>query len=146
MNNNYTKEMLQKLYENINAAKAGLIDIMPKLKDTRLIANITCLIEGYSQFAKDAESLGHNVNEKNKIGDAIARVGAKFAVEMKTVNDSSSEHISQMIIEETATGITDNISLIRDYENTSCSEKVLTLARSVVNFQERSIEKIKPYL
>jgi tRNA A22 N-methylase len=53
--------------------------------------------------------------------------------------NSAREHASTM-------GITDNIRLVRDYENSNCKESALSLARSVVSFQEQAVERTKGFL
>ena len=65
---------------------------------------------------------------------------------MNTIADSTDAHLAQLIIEEITMYITDTIRLVRDYENSNCSEGALTLARNVVSFQEKSIENLKRYL
>jgi hypothetical protein len=42
--------------------------------------------------------------------------------------------------------ITDGIKLLRDYENTDVSEYALKLAREVIEFEERNLERAKKYI
>ena len=76
----------------------------------------------------------------------MTKMSAKIGIEMNTLKDDSDEHIAEMIIEGTTMGITDTIRLVRDYENSNCSEDALSLARRIVSFQEKSVEKAKKFL
>ena len=65
---------------------------------------------------------------------------------MSSLTDSSDKHIAQMAIESTTMSITDNIRLVRDYENSNCRESALKLAKNVVSFQENAAERMKSFL
>jgi hypothetical protein len=51
-----------------------------------------------------------------------------------------------MVAEGSTMGITDGIKLLRDYENTDVSEYALKLAREVIEFEERNLERAKKYI
>ena len=59
---------------------------------------------------------------------------------------ATSSHIADMMIQGATMGVTDTTKLIREYENTSCSEEALKLARDTVKYEEESIERLKKFL
>ena len=52
----------------------------------------------------------------------------------------------KMMIKGAMMGITATTKLIRENENTSCSEEALALARRTIGYEEESIERLKEFL
>lgn len=143
---NCTVELLEALYKDLGTGKNFIIEIMPKINDREMREDLTKHLDKYSEFCSRAESMLEAMGRSAKQKSAISRMGAKIEFEMNTLTDSSRERIAQLIIEGTTMGITSIIGLVRDYENSSCSEEALSLARSVVSYQEKIVEKSKKYL
>lgn len=143
---NCTVELLEALNKNLGTGKNFIIEIMSKVKDREMREDLTKHLDKYSELAERAESMLCRLGRSAKPQSAISKMGAKLELEMSTLTDSSTERIAQLIIEGTTMGITNNIGLVRDYENTSCSEEALSLARAVVSYQEKVVEKSKKYL
>jgi hypothetical protein len=97
------------------------------------------------RYADIKAELSSVTNDTPKVG-AVGRMTAKLGVEMSSLTDSSDKHIAQMAIESTTMSITDNIRLVRDYENSNCRESALKLAKNVVSFQENAAERMKSFL
>ena len=143
---NCTGELLEELYKNVNMGSASLTNIMPKVKSSELSSELTSQLGEYGKFAKQIETeLKANGHEANGEG-LMTKISAKMGIEMNTLTDSSDNHIAQMVIEGTTMGITDTIRLVRDYENSNCRESALSLAKSVVSFQENAVERTKAFL
>ena len=43
-------------------------------------------------------------------------------------------------------GITDATKSLREYENTSCSEEALELAKRIIKYEEDTVERLKKFL
>ena len=76
----------------------------------------------------------------------MAKMMSKMGISINTMMDSTSSHIADMMIQGATMGVTDTTKLIREYENTSCSEEALKLARDTVKYEEESIERLKKFL
>ena len=82
---------------------------------------------------------------------AGASVSAKAGMAMSTMMDTTTSHLAQMTIEGSTMGTTDLLRKINEYEceageKGEGAEKVLSLARRTVDFEESCIEKLKSYL
>ena len=143
---NCTEELLSELYKNINMGMESLRDIIPKVKSSELSCELTKQLDSYSDFSDKTAKLLTRIGGQPKEKGMMSKMGAKIGIEMNTLVDATDAHIAQMIIEGTTMGITDTIRLVRDYENTNCSEDALSLAKEVVSYQEKVVDKMKSYL
>lgn len=141
-----TKDFLDSLYKNVKMGADSIIDLMPKVKDDELRAEMTAELEKYESFAKDIRELLFDKGEEPKPESIMAKMGVKMGVMMNTMMDDTTSHIADMMIQGATMGITDTTKLIREHENTNCSEAALALARKTVQYEEESIERLKKFL
>ena len=143
---NCTKEMLEKLYRNVNAESDSLTGMVSKVKGTELSSELTSQINGYGELMGRIQSELLEATSQMPEKSVLSKMTAKLGTEISTLTDSSDERIAQLAIESATMGITNNIRLVRDYENSNCKESALSLARSVVSFQEQAVERTKGFL
>ena len=143
---NSTEEMLEELIKNLSMGKQSLMNILPKTKSTALKDELTEQLDDYGKFCDEAKALLDSVGGEPKSENVFSKLGAKIGIEMNTLMDPSDEHVAQMVIEGATMGITQTIRLVREYENTSCSEEALSLAGRTVSYQEKTVEDMKKYL
>jgi hypothetical protein len=141
-----TKDFLDSLYKNVKMGADSIIDLMPKVKDDGLRAEMTAELEKYESFAKDIRELLFDKGEEPKPESIMAKMGVKMGAMMNTMMDDTTSHIADMMIQGATMGITDTTKLIREHENTNCSEAALALARKTVQYEEESIERLKKFL
>ena len=141
-----TATVLNELYKNVDMSKESLLDVLPKIKNSEFSSEITSQLEEYSRFEKKLVPLIKAECADPKPQGVVSKMSAKLGIEMKTMMDPADERIAKMVIEGTTMGITDTIRLVRDYENSNCSEEALSLARELVSFQEKCVERTKKFL
>lgn len=143
---NCTGEMLEKLYKNVNAESDSLTGMVSKVKGTELSSELTSQINGYGELMGRIQAELFEATSQTPEKSVLSKMTARLGTEISTLTDSSDERIAQLAIEGATMGITDNIRLVRDYENSNCKESALSLARSVVSFQEQAVERTKGFL
>lgn len=141
-----TKSFLDELYKNIKMGADSIIDLMPKVSDRRLREEMTSELEHYEGFAGKIRSLLFDIDEEPREESFMSRLGVKMGVAMNTMMDDTASHIADMMIQGATMGITSTTKLIRESENTPCSEQALALARRIVEYEEESIERLKEFL
>ncbi|MBE6592521.1 MAG: hypothetical protein E7642_00835 [Ruminococcaceae bacterium] len=141
-----TKQFLDSLYKNVKMGADSIIDLMPKVKDDGLRAEMTAELEKYESFAKEIREILFDNDEEPKPESIMSKMGVKMGVMMNTMMDDTTSHIADMMIQGATMGITNTTKLIREYENTTCSESALALARKTVQYEEESIERLKKFL
>ena len=143
---NCTEQMLEELIKNLVMGKQSLMNIIPKAKSEKLRDELTEQLDCYGKLCDEAKALLCSIGGEAKSENVFAKIGAKIGIEMNTLMDPSDEHVAQMVIEGATMGITDTIRLVREYENSKCSEDALSLARRTVSYQEKTVEDMKKYL
>ena len=140
------KTMLDAMYKNVKMGSDSLIDIMDKAKDKAFREEITAEVEEYEKYAKQVATMIRDNGDTPKEENIVAKMGAKMGMAMNTLTDSSTSHLAQMVIEGATMGTTELTRLIREHENTNCSESTLKLARDIVKYEESTIESMKKFL
>lgn len=141
-----TKKFLDLLYKNVKMGADSIIDLMPKVKEQKMREEMTAELEHYESFAKEIREILFKNGDEPKEESLMAKMGTRMGVMMNTMMDDSTSHIADMMIQGATMGITDTTKLIREYENTSCAEDALALARKTVKYEEESIERLKRFL
>lgn len=141
-----TKSFLDSLYKNVKMGADSIIDLMPKVKDQAMREEMTAELENYEGFAKEIRDILFANGDEPKEESLMAKMGTKMGVMMNTMMDDTTSHIADMMIQGATMGVTDTTKLIREYENTTCSEEALALARRTVKYEEESIERLKSFL
>ena len=144
--NTATLNLLEAIYKNVRMGADSIIDIMPKVSDDSMRTELTSELERYEEFSAEIEKAILNMGEDAKDQGILAKLGTKMSVAMNTMVDSTTSHIAEMMIQGGTMGITDATKLLREYENTSCSEEALDLARRVIEYEEATVERLKKFL
>ncbi len=139
-------ELLEQIYKNVKMGADSIIKLLPKVSDGKFKTDLTDQLNGYEGFASRAKQGLKEQGVHAKEENVVTRMWASIGMTMSTLTDSTDSHIAQMVAEGSTMGITDGIKLLRDYENTNVSESALTLARDVISFEERNLERAKGYI
>ena len=141
-----TKGFLDSLYKNVKMGADSIIDLMPKVKDSGMREEMTSELEHYEKFAKDIRKILFDMGEEPKEESFMAKAMTKMGITLNTMMDDTTSHIADMMIQGATMGVTDTTKLVREHENTACSEAALALARETIRYEEESIERLKKFL
>lgn len=143
--NNY-KTLLDEMYKNVKMGADSIVNVMPSVEDKTLREELTAQLERYGEYAHKIEDILYSDGSSPKEEGMITKMSSKLGIKFNTMMDSTSTHISEMIIEGATMGVTNMTRLLREYENTSCPEKILSLARDIIEYEEATIETMKKFL
>ena len=134
------------IYKNVKMGSDLIVTMMPKIDDQQLKADVTEQLASYEKYASKAKKLIKSSGEELKEESAISKFMAKMGVQMNTLTDSTTSHLAEMMIQGSVMNVTDLIRKIHESENTDGGSAEITMAREVVHFEEKNIEKFKEYL
>ena len=139
-------EMLSDLYKNVMMGSSSTTDVLGRVKDPDLRAEMTKIIDGFEGLASRTSKLMLEAGLTPKEESMLAKAGAKIGMVMNTATDSTSEHIAEMMIQGLTMGVTELYRNIGEAEEAGISGEPLSLCREALSFEENAVEKLKSYL
>ena len=139
-------EMLSDLYKNVKMGSSSTTDVLGRVKDPDLRAEMTKIIDGFEGLASRTSKLMLEAGLTPKEESMLAKAGAKIGMVMNTATDSTSEHIAEMMIQGLTMGVTELYRNIGEAEEAGISGEPLSLCREALSFEENAVEKLKSYL
>lgn len=139
-------ELLDDLYKNLKMGSASTTDILGRVKDADLRKEMTNIIDGCEGLASRVSKLMIQSGITPREESMLTKAGAKLGMVMNTATDTTSEHLAEMMIKGMTMGVTELYRDIREAEEVGISGEALTLAREALEFEEKSVEKLKIYL
>ena len=139
-------QLLDDLYKNLKMGTTSTTDILGRVKDPDLRAEMTKTIDGFEGLASRVSKVMIEAGITPKEENMFTKAGAKIGMMMNTATDSTSEHLAEMMIQGLTMGVTELYRDIGEAEEVGISGEVLTLAKEALDFEERAVEKFKTYL
>lgn len=140
-------ENLKVLKELHKGAKMGMDSISfvsEKVEDSEFKDNLSFQYTEYSQFLDRINKLYENygeIPEENAMGQ---KVMSWTGIQMNTLNDKTTSHLAELLIQGTDMGIIKGRKLLNS--NPNISEDVRSLLDNFVVTQENSINQLKKFL
>ena len=118
--------------------------IMDKVEDENLKKELD---RQYREYKEISEEIGkiypeYSEDEPHKTS-TINKVMTWYGIEMKTLMDSSTSKIAELLMQGTNMGIIEGRRLLNDKET---NEEINKLVEKYVQVQETAVEKLKPFL
>lgn len=139
-------ELLKGMYKNVRMGANSITDLLPKVTDEKMRRELICELKEYEEFSSKLSGMLARMGEEVSDTSAFAKLGAKVSVTVNTMIDSTPSHVAEMMIQGGTMGVTDATKLLREHENSSCSEEALAITRKIIKFEESSVEKLKSFL
>ena len=149
MNNttrNKNAELLQDIYSNVKMGSDSIINLLPKIKDDNMKTLMTNQLNQYEKFAQNVKNQLVNQGVEPKEPNPIAKISSKLGMEMKSLQDSTTSHMAEMMVQGSTMDVTDLLQKVSAYEKLPECKNSVSLAKEIVAFEERNIEKMKDFL
>ncbi len=143
---NKTGELAAAIYKNVTMGAEIIVTMMPKIKNDELKKDVTEQLASYEEYATKVKGLIEKAGEEPKEESMMSKFMAKMGVQMNTLTDSTTSHLAEMMIEGSTMNVNDLLRKIHEAEEHDGGSAEMNLARDVVSFEERNIEKLKEYL
>jgi hypothetical protein len=140
------ESFLGAIYKNVKMGSDSMVNIMDKVGDDGLRRELTAELDQYEQYSNEISKMIYDCGGKPKEENIVTKLGAKMGMAMNTLTDTTTSHLSEMVIQGATMGMTDMTTAIREYENKNCSESALRLARDIAEFEDKSVDKLKKFL
>ena len=124
----------------------SIINLLPKINDEEMKCFMTSQLDKYEGYAQSVKQILSDKGVEAKEPNPLSKLGAKIGMEMKSMQDSTTSHMAEMMVQGSTMDVTDLLQKVSAYENyPECKESV-ALAKEIVAFEEKNIEKMKQFL
>lgn len=137
-------EVLAEIYRNAQLALQSISDILPQIDDEGIKEEIKREHEEYEHISGRAAQLAKKFNIEIKEPNPVKKAMMWSAIKMNTVADNSAQHIAQMMIKGTVTGITSLKTTLTDAGDMDMEIK--ELLTNLIALEEGFERKLKKYL
>ncbi len=100
--------------------------------------------EDYKQVAEKIEEIYPDYSSKEPHETSTAnKVMTWYSVQMKTITDSSTSKLAELLLQGTNMGIIEGRKLLNNKE---ADKRIITLIDEYIKMQEKAVEKLKKFL
>ena len=145
-NNIKDSELLQDIYSNVKMGSDSIINLLPKIKDDNMKTYMTSQLDQYEKYAQAARKQLISQGIEPKEVNPISKLGAKIGMEMKSMQDNTTSHMAEMMVQGSTMDVTDLLQKVSIYEKHPECRNSVKLAKEIIAFEERNIEKMKEFL
>ena len=138
------KEVLLKLYQNVEMGIAGIESLENKIESRSLAKLILNQKKEYEILKEKLVSLCSKYNVEDKELGSFAKISSDLMVNMKTLMDKSEHTIAKMMMEGTNKGLIQLEELLNNYQGKD--EKILDLIKKTIDLEHQNNEELKIYL
>ncbi len=138
-------EILSEVYRNAQLALQSISDILPEIDDVQIKEEIEREHEEYEKICGRAAQLAKKYGTELKEPNPIKKAMMWSAIKMNTVADNSAQHIAQMMIRGTVTGITSLRTTLTD-GGENIDEEIKELLNNLIAVEEDFERKLKRFL
>ena len=145
-NKNKDSELLQDIYSNVKMGSESIINLLPKIKNDDMKMFMTNQLDQYEKYAQDVKNQLVSQGIEPKEPNPVSKLGAKIGMEMKSLQDSTTSHMAEMMVQGSTMDVTDLLQKVSVYEDMPECRNSVKLAKEIVAFEEKNIERMKAHL
>lgn len=141
--NNNRKAVLD-VYKNAHIAMQSISDLLPEIKDGELKNELLDEYDGYKAVIDD---ISLYLNKKGITPEDIGvfqKTMMKGAIKFKTMIDASRNHIAEMMIKGTVTGITELCAMRNESKN--LDDEVVDFIARLLHLEEEYERRLRKFL
>ena len=142
---NCNLDFIGEVYRNASVALQSINDIMDKIEDNGLKAEIQKEYEGYESFISELTSYMTEKGYEIKDIGVMKKAMMWSAINMNTAFDQSKSHISQIMVKGTVMGITELCGIINNSKHIT-DKTIIEYAKKLKELEETYEQKLKKFL
>lgn len=145
-NNKKERNVLDELNKGAYMGMDAIHYILDKVKDESLKEEWNRQYREYKEIAQAIEKLYPKYNDEKSEPhktNTINKIMTWYGIEMKTILDSSTSKIAELLLQGTNMGIIEGRKLLN---NKQTKENINNLVKKYVSMQETAVEKLKKFL
>lgn len=137
-------EFLNYIHQNSEMGKDTIKKLLNISKDEEYKKMLQSQLEEYNMIYDTTERKLKELNKEAKDINAFSKVSTYFMINLNTLANKTSSHISEMMIQGSTMGIIDITKKLKEYK--SADKEILDLANKLLNLEQSNVEECKKYL
>ena len=117
--------------------------ILDKVEDNELRSFLEKQYDEYEDMSEKIHKVYPNVKKEPHETSAMNKAMTWYGIEMKTMMDSTTSKLAELLMQGTNMGIIEGRRLLNQK---STDEEVHSLVQEYVNMQEKAVERLKDFL
>lgn len=139
-----TIKLIDDAYKTVRMGSYAIDCIMDKIEDKKLEDLMHKQNKYYLESTKSIEAIAPKYNHELSDINFMAKGMSGASINMKTMFNKESSHISEMLIEGTTMGIT---TLIKERnDNNDLDSDLLGIVDKIISYLEKFVESLKEFL
>ena len=136
--------ILREIQKNTQMAMTTIDTLLDKTDDSEFTMSLSKQSLGYAKIHNDAVEKLVEEQSGTYRTNQIADIMLRGSVHMGTLTNVSTSHLADMMIQGSNRGLTNMYKAVK--HNSMAQDMSLELARELMDFEEKCIEKLKEYL
>ena len=137
-------KILTELHKDAKMGMDSISYVSKKVKDPEFKDNLSFQYTQYSQFLDRINKLFENYGEIPKENNMSEKMMTWMGIQMNTIDDKSTSHIAEIMIQGTDMGIISGRKLLNS--NPNVTDDVKSLLNNFISTQENNIAQPKKFL
>ena len=143
-NMNENAELLNFIYQNSQMGVDTLNQLIGISSDITFKKQLQNQYNEYEKIHIEAKGLLNKAGYDEKGLSALEKIKTYLMINLQTMTDKSSSHITEMLIIGSNMGVIDAIKNLKKYKDTEVD--IRKLMDKLLKFEENNIQKLKEYL
>lgn len=135
---------LSSLYRNITTALHSIEELQPKVEFEDLKKELSNQLTNYDIIARECEMIAKSESFNLKDNNLLEKIRLWGSININTLADNSTRHISEIMILGTITGIIQCLKDLKDYKNV-CSD-LDDLCQKIIELEEKNYQQLKIFI
>ena len=144
ISDNLNRKAIMDVYKNAHIAMQSISDLLPEVKDCELKDELLLQFDGYKNIINDISAYLKEKGITPKDIGSFQKTMMKGAIKFKTMIDASRNHIAEMMIKGSVTGITE-LGAMRN-ESQNYDDEVADFIARLMHLEEEYERRLKKFL
>ena len=136
--------ILREIQKNTQMAMSTIDTLLDKTDDSEFTMSLSKQSLGYAKIHNDAVEKLVEEQSGTYRTNQIADIMLRGSVHMGTLTNVSTSHLAEMMIQGSNRGLTNMYKAVK--HNALAQDMSVELAKELMDFEEKCIEKLKEYL
>ena len=137
-------ELLNFIFQNSEMGTNTLAELIEICEDKPFKQVLVKQQEGYTSINTEAKNLIESEEKEPKGVSTFDQIKTYIMIKASTLNDRSPSHFAEMMIQGSTMGTVALCKQLNSYKDVKT--EIRTLAKRLLDFEEKNIEELKKYL